>query len=595
MKFNHLLSELQRRNVFKSTVAYLAVSWVIIQIASILLPAFDAPDYAMKVLIAILGVGLVLWIMFSWIYDLTPQGIQKTGANETDEAVYSNNSRRLNRVIFGALTLAILLLLGASFWAGAQWSNPGSTYPDSRIAVLPFEIVGADEEMDYFNEGMTESLIDEFSKTGQVTVLSLVSSRYLKAGFNAGDGLVKQELDDIKFFISGTLEKTFNQIKLNLRISESLNGKAKWEKEYSSDVSEIPKLCAEIVAEISLELGIGLKTADKLIKAGIKPVKPETYELYLKGKYYLNKSTMEDWQRGIVYLEEAIDQNAADPYAYAGLAEGYITLGHNLMPPEDVFPKALAAAKRAIQLDSTNAEGWAALAHFHTYYGWDWELAEYAFKKADALNPNMAYNHYHRAWYLALFGRLEEAIAEHRRAQEIDPFSALHTGWLGFLYMMAGEYEKGLAEADRALKMQDDYALSMFLKGSIYIEMGREREGLEVLEKAGKINYGWRYMGLVRALFKTGHRQEGMTIIKEMESREQNPFIALCLAYAYFEAGNLDKGFENLQNAKGHAFYAWIRVLIKDERIKQDPRYLELIDELGLPDPEPFNYKGKIL
>jgi len=177
MKFRRLLSELQRRNVFKSTVAYLAVAWVIIQIASILLPTFNAPDYVMKVLIAVLGVGLILWIIFSWIYDFTPDGFQKTDAVEMDDAVYSTNSRRLNRVIFGALTLAILLLLGASFWAGAQWSSPGSTYPDSRIAVLPFEIVGGDEDMTYFNEGMTESLIDEFSKTGQVTVLSLVSSR----------------------------------------------------------------------------------------------------------------------------------------------------------------------------------------------------------------------------------------------------------------------------------------------------------------------------------------------------------------------------------------------------------------------------------
>jgi len=592
MKFHRLLSELQRRNVFKSTVAYLAVAWVIIQIASILLPAFDAPDYAMKVLVAVMGIGLVLWIVFSWIYDLTPQGIQKTGELETDETVHANNSRRLNRVIFGALTLAILLLIGASFWAGAQWSNPADPNNERRIAVLPFEIIGDKDEMDYFNEGMTESLIDEFSKMGQVTVLSIASSRYLEAGLNPGKGLVSDELEDIEYFIYGSFRKNENFVELQLKISETIDGKPKWTKKYESDVSEIRALSAQIVTEISRELGIGLKTVDKLRLAGIKPVKPETYELYLKGKYFLNKSTLEEWQRGIVYLQEAIDQNAADPYAYAGLAEGYITLGHNLLPPDDVFPKALAAAKRAIQLDSTNAEGWAALAHYHTYYGWDWDLAEYAFKKADQIHPNMAYNHYHRAWYLALFGRLDEAISAHKRAQEIDPFSPMHTAWLGYLYLMAGEYEKGLEEAARASEMHHDFALSMFVKGNIYIEMGREKEGLEVLEKAGKINYGWRYMGLVRALFKTGYKQEGMEIIKEMEAREQNSFISLCLAYAYFEAGNHDKGFENLQNAKGHAFYAWIRVLVTDEKIRQDPRYIELLDELGLPDPAPLSYNG---
>lgn len=594
MKIRRLLSELQRRNVFKSTVAYLAVSWVIIQIASILLPAFDAPAYAMKLLIAILGIGLGLWIVFSWIYDLTPQGFQKTGDLETDATIYSSNSRRLNRVIFGAITLAILLLIGASFWAGAQWSNPGDKGLDTRIVVLPFDIIGDDEEIAYFNEGMTESLIDEFSKMSQVTVLNIAASRYLEAGFNPGNSLVVEELEEIEYFISGTLEKNNNLVKLHIKISEDIDEQPKWEKEYARDVSEIRALSAEIVTEVSREIGIGLKAADILLQAGIKPVVPETYELYLKGKYFLNKSTMEDWQRGLVYLQEAIDRNAADPYAYAGLAEGYITLGHNLMPPDDVFPKALAAAKRAIQLDSTNAEGWAALSQYHTYFGWDWDLAEYAFKKADQIHPNMAYNHYHRAWYLALFGRMDEAIAAHKRAQEIDPFSAMHTAWLGYLYMMVGEYEKGLAEADKALAMQNDYALSLFVKGTIFIEMGRHKEGLEVLEKAGKINYGWRYMGQVRALFKTGNREKAMSIIKEMESQEPNSFISLCLAYAYFEDENLDKGFENLVNAKEHAFYAWIRVMVKDEKIKKDPRYKKLINELGLPTPSPLIYNGNV-
>ena len=594
MKFRRLLSELQRRNVFKSTVAYLAVAWVIIQIASILLPTFNAPPYSMKVLIIIMGIGLVLWIIFSWIYDFTPQGIQKTDEAETDETIHSSNSRRLNRVIFSAVTLAVLLLIGASFWAGARWSNPGNTDENSRIAVLPFEIIGESEEIAYFNEGVTESLIDEFSKMVEVTVISIASSRYLEAGLNPSSKFIANELEDIEYFIYGSCEKIANLVKLKLQISESIDGKPKWEKEYSSDISQIRSLSSEIVQEISRELGIGLKPADRLLLAGIKPVKPETYELYLKGKYFLNKSTLEEWQRGIVYLEEAIDQNAADPYAYAGLAEGYITLGHNLLPPKDVFPKALAAAKRAIQLDSTNAEGWAALAHYHTYYGWDWDLAEYAFKKADQINPNMAYNHYHRAWYLALFGRMDEAIAAHKRAQQIDPFSPLHTAWLGYLYMMVGEYELGIEEADKAREMQNDFALSMFVKGVIYIKMGREDEGLEILRKAGKINYGWHYMGLVRALFETGHREEGQAIIQEMEAREQNSFISLCLAYAYFAAGDLDKGFENLENAKGHAFYAWIRVLEDHENVKQDPRYKAIIKELGLPAAAPLQYNGSI-
>jgi tetratricopeptide (TPR) repeat protein len=418
----------------------------------------------------------------------------------------------------------------------------------------------------------------------------MASTRYLKAGFSPSDPIIVDELAYIDYFIFGTIQRQSNSISVVLKISKTIAGDIIWEKEYTSDISTVRQLWTSIATEVANEFDIKKKDVRLLRKAGITSVKPETYELYLKGKYYLNKSTVADWQRGIVYLEEAVDQNAGDPFAYAGLAEGYVTLGHSLTPPPDVFPKALAAAKRAIQLDSSNAEGWAALSHYHTYFGWDWDLAEYAFEKANKINPNMAYNHYHRAWYLALFGRMDEAITEHRLAQKIDPFISLHTAWLGGLYRMAGAYEKGLVEAERASGMQHDNALSMYIKGSIYVDMGRTEEGLKLLEQASNLNPGWRYYGYGMALFKTGRFEEGMEIIQELEAKEVTPFYSLCLAYLYFNADNLDKGFEWLQSAKGHAFYPWIRVKMPNPKVKKDSRYMELLKELGLPPPSPLIY-----
>ena len=120
MKFSKLFSELQRRNVFKATIAYLAIAWVVIQIASIMLPVFEAPDYAIKILIYVLGIGLFFWIGFSWLYDLTPEGIHKTEDTITDEETSRLNNKRLNKVIVGSLSLAVLLLVIISFWAGSH-------------------------------------------------------------------------------------------------------------------------------------------------------------------------------------------------------------------------------------------------------------------------------------------------------------------------------------------------------------------------------------------------------------------------------------------------------------------------------------------
>ncbi|WP_445382080.1 hypothetical protein [Robiginitalea sp. IMCC43444] len=588
MKFGKFFSELNRRNVIKAVVAYLAVAWVILQLADTILPLYNAPAYVQKGLLVLLLIGLVFWTAFSWIYDLTPGGIHKTTEEEINTETQLQNSRRLNQVIVGSIITAVLLLLMASFWAGSQWSAPKAVGGEIRVAVIPLISEDSSETAEFYEEGMTESLIDALSELGQLTVLSLTSSKYLTAGFLPEDSFIKEEVENVDYFIHGTLGYDENRLTVQLQLLTQLEKEPVWNKKYTEDLSRVRQLWKDIAVELSSVLGIGLSESQKLLKAGIKPVKPETYELYLKGKYYLNQPREEDWKRGLVYLLEAVDQNPADPYAYAGLAEGYISLGHSLMPPPDVFPKALAAAKRAIQLDSTNAEGWAALSHYHTYFGWDWELAEYAFKRANQLNPNMAYNHYHRAWYLALFGRMEEAIAEHKRAQEIDPFSSMHTSWLAALYRMNGQYTQALKELDKAEQMMDDNALSMFVRANTYMDMGREEDALQVMREAVRINSGYKHFGLGKILFKTGHREEGMAIIEELENRERTPFFSLCLAQLYFSAGDIDKGFERLQSAKGHAFYPWIRVLQREEAVRKDPRFAELIKEMGLPPAEPI-------
>ncbi|WP_445384931.1 hypothetical protein ACT6NV_13310 [Robiginitalea sp. IMCC44478] len=583
MNFSKFFSELKRRNVIKAVVAYLAVAWVILQLADTILPLYDAPAYVQKGLLVLLLIGLVFWTAFSWIYDLTPGGIHKTTEEEINTETQLQNSRRLNQVIVGSIITAVLLLVMASFWAGSQWSAPETAGGEIRVAVIPLITSESSETASYYEEGMTESLIDALSELGELTVLSLTSSKYLTAGFLPEDSFIKEEVENVDYFIHGSLQRDENELTVQLQLQTALNKEPVWEKEYIEDISKVRQMWKGVATDLASVLGIGLSESQKLLKAGIKPVKPETYELYLKGKYYLNQPREEDWKRGLVYLQEAVDQNPADPYAYAGLAEGYISLAHSLMPPPDAFPKALAAAKRAIQLDSTNAEGWAALSHYHTYFGWDWDLAEYAFNRANKLNPNMAYNHYHRAWYLALFGRMKEAIAEHKRAQEIDPFSSMHTSWLAELYRMDGQFEKALQELDKAEQMMDDNALSMYVRANTYLDMGREEEALQVMREAARINSGYRYFGLGEILFKTGHREEGMAIIKDLENKEPTPYFSLCLAQLFFSAGDIEKGFESLQFAKGHAFYPWIRVLVRDEAVRSDPRYAELIKEMGLP------------
>ena len=590
MKWNKFISELKRRHVFKSTIAYLAISWIVVQIASTFLPTFDIPEYSMKILIYILAIGLVLWVGFSWYYDWTEKGIQKTDDIETSKEAIDVTNRRLNKVIVGSLVTGVVLLLVISFWAGTNWNEVPESEEIKKVAVIPFVSSNVDDDKAYFQTGMTLELIDELSKVDRLTVISHGSTKVLTSGFDNTNSLVLNVINGIDYFVDGSIEMELNRIHVHISLRESIKTEPVWQKTYVTDLSGIRALCVDVTTDIASQMGIIVKPDDALFASGLRPVNPEAYELYLKGKHYMNKSTWEDWQRGMVYIQEAIDKNPADPNTHAWLAEAYIGLGHGPDPPPDVFPKALAAANRAIELDSTIALGWAALSQYHTYFGMDWDLAESAFERANTLNPNLAYNHYHRAWYLALFGRMNEAIEEHKIAQELDPFTPLHTAWLGELYRWVGMYEEGLDEADKVNLMDRNYALGLFIKGRLFIEQGKVDEGLGLLKRSAEINSRWKYSGYGPALIDNGFLEEGRAVLAELEAMPINGYRALCSGIMYAKLGDFDKAFEYFDYEQKHGWYPWLRVMFMPDEIRKDPRFLKLIRDMNLPDPAPLEY-----
>ena len=595
MEWNNFISELKRRHVFKSTVAYLAISWIVVQIASILLPALDAPDSALKVLIYVLAAGLVLWIGFSWRYDLTRDGIQKTDPIDTSPESLELANRRLNKVIAGSLSVGVLLLLVISFWAGSNWNQSAAIPEVKKVAVIPFTNSMADEEEAYFQIGMTQELIDELSKVDRLKVIHQRSTKVLTSGFDRTSSLFINVVKGIDYFVDGSFEKEADAIHVHIILRESLDGDPVWQKRYSKKLSEVKVLWSDVADDLASQMGLPVRPANAKFGSGRQPVDPEAYALYLKGKYYLNKSTSADWERGLVYLQEALDRNPADANTWAWLAEAYINLGHGSPnPPAGAFPKALEAAERAIELDSMNALGWASLSHYHTYSGRDWAMAEYAFNRANALDPNLADNHYHRAWYLALFGRMNEAIDEHKLAQELDPFTPAQTAWLGELYRWVGLYEEGIEQTERASLMGEegdfDYAVGMLIRGRIYIDQGKVEEGLELLKRCAEVNPFWKYPGYGDALFQTGFIEEGKVILDELEQWPPGDWRDFFIGFYCAYLGDYDKTFEHWKPDNKAAWFPWLRVSPLPDELKRDPRFLQLMQDMNLPDPSPLEY-----
>lgn len=594
MKLKKFYRELVRRNVIRAVLAYLAVAWVLIEVSSVVLPTFDASPYLLQGIIYFLAIGLVFWSVFAWIYDLTPEGWKKTPEWTDTTVTRQANTRRLNAVIAGSVVTALLLLLAGSFWAGSRWNQKESLAynPLYRIAVIPLEVdsTRVTDAASYRN-GITGELIDVLSRSRSLMVLSLASTGVFQAGMIPENLYLKSTSEKIDYFVSGTLDLSDNTMNVSVAIHKKLEQEPFWKRDYTSDIADT-RVQLQAISE-DIEEALGLKTGKRTseFKKELTAVRPETFELYLKGKYYLSLNTLEDMQRGLVYLQEAVDKNPSDAEAYAGLAEGYVTWGHGLMPPEDILIKAREATERALGLDSTNARAWAALADYHSYFGHDWEKAEYAFKKADSLNPNLAWNHYHYSWYLALYGKMNQAIYEHKRAQELDPFTPAHTIWLAELYRWVGEYDLALKELDRAFEMKQGFhGLALAIKGLVLEDMGQPEAGLESLRQASEMNKGF-YLFYGPALFRQGQDEEAEKILNELAQYPPIPFNSLVMASMYHAAGNPDKTFEHLEKAKTHAWYSgFVRIYLSDEKMQQDPRFSKLLKDLKLPPPAPLEY-----
>ena len=314
-----------------------------------------------------------------------------------------------------------------------------------------------------------------------------------------------------------------------------------------------------------------------------RPVNPETYELYLKGMANLNKPSPEERKKGLAYLHEAVEKNPADALAYAGLAFGYVTLGHGPSHPPDAWQRARAAALRAVKLDETLAEAHAVLADVKLYYEWDWAGAEASFHRAMELNPSLALNHYHYAWYLFLFGRLDEAIREHKRAQELDPLTPLHTAWLGELYWYGGQYEEAMEEARKSLEMAPDFWVGYYIQGAVYAERGMYEEAIaahqKMVEKQPVVKW---FLGRTYAL--AGRKDEARKMLADLEAGEVTPFDALGIAVLYIALGDKDKAFHWLEYERPHAWLPWFRVEPQYKPLRDDPRFQDLLRRMNLPE-----------
>jgi len=475
--------------------------------------------------------------------------------------------------IYGAAAVLLVLLIAGAL----SLFRPRI----KSIAVLPFKNLTGDPGQEYFADGITDGLIMHLGRIGALRVISFYTVINLKNEKRSLAEIARDLRADA--LVEGTVQQAGSSVGMRVRLIKALPEERNlWEGTYDRTITDVLSMYSDVARAIGQEIKVKLKPQEETRLSSARQVNPETYKSYLKGMSLINGSTDEEFNQGLKVLQEAVEKDPTDPLVYLGLAEAYVYLGHSPASPPDAWQQARAAAERALKLDPNLAEAIADLADVKLYYERDWKGAEQYFLRAMELNPSLPWNHYHYAWYLALFGRLNEAIKEHKLAQQLDPLTPIHTGWLGGLYCQAGEYDKAIEEAQKCLKLNDSYALGWLIMGDAYVGKKMYKEAIAAHRKAVEINPSWKYaLGQTYAL--AGQNDEARKILAELLKEPPSAFNAHSLAVLYAALGDRDNAFKWLAYEPSHAWTPWFRVDPFFFALRGDPRFKEMLRKYNLP------------
>jgi tetratricopeptide (TPR) repeat protein len=399
---------------------------------------------------------------------------------------------------------------------------------------------------------MQQALINQLA---QLPGLAKVIARASTLRFMNSENTPEQigEALGVRAVVTGSFLLEGDRLRMDVQLADTVSGRQVWGHTYERSFQDVHAVQNEVIGDIARAIELRLTPEDRERVATRSTIRPEIYEAYLRGMHELNN----DRAGGIAYLQEAIDKDPGDPFAYAGLAKGYAAIGHGPAAPEDAWVRA-RAAERALTLAPDLADAHAVMGDVKLYYERDWAGAERAFQRANELNPNLAMNHYHYAWYLVLMDRLDEAIVEHERARDLDPLTPLHTAWLADLYRSANRYEDAIATAAKSVETNPDSAVGWQALGHVYSDLGRHDEAIAALERAVKIAPPWNFaLGIAYA--RAGRTTEARQIIAKIQSRPATPYNTWARANLHGALGDSNEFFEWIAREPHHAWVPWVR------------------------------------
>jgi serine/threonine protein kinase len=452
------------------------------------------------------------------------------------------------------------------------------------IAVLPLENLSGDPAQEYFSDGMTDELITELQKIKSLRVISRTSVKQYK-GTKKTLPEIARELD-VKAVVEGSVLREADNVRINVQLIQASPEKHLWANAFDRSMRNVLTLQSEVARTIAREIRVTVTPQEQTHLARSRPVNAEAYQFYLQGRYHFAQRTLAAFDKSIQLFRKALEKDPDDALAYTGLAESYGILPfYGGALPQDAFPKAKAAALKALELDSTLAEAHAALGFVLLYWDWDWSAAERELSKAIELNQSYVVAHHWYAEYLSAIGRHEQAVAEIKRAQELDPLSPLMLAIGGEVCNYARRYDEVIEQCRKALELDSNYALAHVHLSEGYLGKGMYKEAITEAEK------GARFFGSDDALLRlgvvyarVGERAKGLKIIDRVGQLRQKE-MPLRFALLYASLGDKQRALSCLEEAYYHRepSMVFLNVSVALSPLHSERRFQDLVRRMNFP------------
>ena len=451
------------------------------------------------------------------------------------------------------------------------------------IAVLPFVNLSGNSASEYLSDGISDSVTDSLSQLPKLQVVASSRSLRYKAK-NIDPVSVGRELN-VRGVVTGQVLQRGQTLVVRARLTDVKRGTQVWGQQYDRGVSDVLSLQQDLAEQISRQLRSHLSGEEMKLLVRRQSEDGEAFKLYLQGRYFISKyNDVEAIRRGIDYFNKAIERDPTYALAYAGLAGGWFHLSNLHLAPKEAMPRVREAAQHALALDETLPQAHTCLALVKAWFDWDFVAGEREFRRAIALNPSDAEGHRLYADFLIAMGRFDEAIAEKRRAEQLDPLSLIATWDVARAFFYAGRFDEALEQVRKTLELDRNFAYPYAMRAQIAFARGDTKQGFESLNRAISLAGRTQLLVTIEGSMngRAGNRAAALAAIQELK-KSGNYTLPLFLARINTGMGDHDKAFRYLREVyeDRSESIVWLKVDPSFQALHADPRFAALLRQVG--------------